>query len=74
MLQRVLAYLSGRKMVGYIWWMMLTRSEWCATTSTMQYLPFAEGTSYARTCARATSLTFIHPKLELGYVDDPARK
>jgi hypothetical protein len=39
----------------------------------MQYLPFAEGTSYARICARATSLTFIQPKLKLGYVeDDPA--
>ena len=43
--------------------------------STIQYLPFAEGTSYARICARATSLTFIHPKATLGYVeDDPARK
>jgi len=36
----------------------------------MQYLPYAEGTSYARICASATSLTFTHPKLKLGYVDD----
>jgi len=38
----------------------------------MQYLPFAEGTSYARIWAKATSLTLTHPKLRLGYVDDPA--
>jgi hypothetical protein len=41
----------------------------------MQYRPFGEGTSYARICARATSLTFTHPKLKLEYVeDDPAEK
>lgn len=73
-LQSESTYLSGRGMVGYISRMTLTRSELWVTTSTMQYLPFAEGTSYARTCARATSLTFTQPKVELGYVDDPARK
>ena len=62
-------------MSGYILCMSSTSSEWWATLSTTQYLPFAEGTSYARTCASATSLTFIHPMATLGYVeDDPARK
>lgn len=74
-LQRMLTYLSGTGNSGYISCMILASSEWWMTLSTMQYLPFAEQTLYARICARATSVTFIHPKLTLEYVeDDPAWK
>lgn len=68
------SYLSGRGMVGYIPRMMLTSSEQWPTLSTMQYLPFAEETSYARICPRATSLTFTHPKQKLGYVKHDPEK
>ena len=65
-------YFSGSCNSGYSSCKICTTSEKCETLSTKQYLPLAEGISNAWTCALATSLTLIHPKLAFGYVRAPA--
>lgn len=62
-------YLYGSSRDEYSSWIIFIISEKCETFSTKQYLPFAEGTSYGKMCAKAASCTFTHREVIFGKVE-----